>query len=63
MITLIEYIPYGLLAILFGLAFGTTVRAVVEHQEERPSKPYRAFLFLWESMKRPLRRFEGRTNR
>jgi hypothetical protein len=63
MITLIQYIPYALVAILVGLAFGTTVRAVVEHQEDRPSKPYRAFLFLWEGMKRPLRRFEGRSDR
>lgn len=61
---MVEYIPYALVAILGGYAFGLTVRAIVEHQEERPSRPYRAFLYVWEGMKWPLRRlFEGKTVR
>lgn len=56
-----EFIAQAILAMIIGYTVGSGLAALVDRQEKNPSWWYLAFLYVWEGMKRPLRRlFEGK---
>ena len=58
---MIEYLPAALVAILIGLAWGISVRVIVEHEEakERASLPYLVLMRIWEAAKWPFAALAG----